>query len=110
MNANVSPGILSITVSSDDQQTVVWLLGEFDAAGCGEYDVVVDPLIAANPGVVVIDMGGLTFIDAAGLGRLAETQARLAADGGRLRVRRCGHLVRRLIDITGLSTVIEVEE
>jgi stage II sporulation protein AA (anti-sigma F factor antagonist) len=50
---------------------------------------------------VVLDLGGLTFIDSAGIHRLLASDERLRARGGRLALRTGSSQVQRMLELTG---------
>ena len=56
---------------------------------------------------VVIDLGDVSFIDAAGLGILVGAHRLYTNAGGSLRVRAPQRSVHRLLEITGLTRVLE---
>jgi len=84
----------------------------------GEIDLGTGPelqerlLDAALPGDadVVADLAEVTFLDSTGLAALAVSHRRLAADGHKLIVRNPRPMIRRVIEITGLDTVIPIED
>jgi anti-sigma B factor antagonist len=55
---------------------------------------------------VIVDFGGVSFIDAAGAGVLAGAAARAAARGGSLQLAAAGRQVRRVLALTGLDRSI----
>jgi len=59
---------------------------------------------ATDPGSdLVVDVGALTFIDAAGLRVLAAADERLRGHGHRLRLQRPSAQLRRLLAVLGLE-------
>jgi len=74
-----------------------------------EMDVQVIPLIAdlvsRDAPWVVFDLSQVTFMDAAGLGMLVDTQRRALAAGGCLRLVSPSHSVLTLLEMTGFSGV-----
>ena len=58
--------------------------------------------VAASPGVVDVDLGGVTFLDCTGIGELVRAYHE-ARDGGRtLVVSRPQGIVRRVLELTGI--------
>ena len=55
---------------------------------------------------LVIDLGGVTFIDCAGLGALVTAHRRTQARGGTLRVAHVPPQVRRVLELTGVDLPI----
>jgi anti-sigma B factor antagonist len=86
--------------------TVVELSGEIDLGSAQQLDphLAAAPLWPA-PLVVVLDLGGLDFIDCYGLSLLTRTRRRVQSRGGRVRMA-CGHAqTRKLLALTGLDGV-----
>jgi anti-anti-sigma factor len=65
---------------------------------------------AAGRGVpVVVDLGGVTFMDSAGFGLLAAAQRQVAAAGTTMRLTRVPSRVVGLLRLLGLDTVLTIE-
>lgn len=60
---------------------------------------------AVGTGPVVLDLAGVTFMDSSGLTVLVN----ITNDGHHLAVRNAAPVVRRVIEATGLDTVVEVQ-
>jgi anti-sigma B factor antagonist len=78
----------------------------------GEIDSYTAPSLearlAADPDVAVVDLAGISFIDSSGLRVLVQVhQDRLAADQS-LTLRSPSASVQRLLEISGLSTHLDV--
>jgi anti-anti-sigma factor len=70
-------------------------------------DELVEQLAAASAGsVVTVDCSGVTFMDSAGVRALSMAAERQEAGGGGLRVVRPTVVVRRILDITDLTSLI----
>jgi anti-anti-sigma regulatory factor len=59
---------------------------------------------------VVIDLGGLSFMDGSGLRVIGSAAKRLDLSGGMLSIRHPSALVRRLLDIGGLTELVRIEQ
>lgn len=57
--------------------------------------------------LVSIDLGGVTGIDATGLGLIAEVAAAVRADGRRLALVAATPRVRRMLELTRLDTLVD---
>lgn len=83
---------------------ILVLEGELDLSGA-------DRLAAAAAGVaeetVVMDLSGLEFLDAAGLGALLAAKRVVEGRGGRYQLRGAHGLVRRVFDAVALSHLLE---
>jgi anti-anti-sigma factor len=86
-----------------DQGHLVTVTGELDIAATPELSTVL--LIAAeSPGsTVVLDLGGVDFIDSTALGTLLKAGAEIESSGKTLRVVCAGGPVRRLLEMTNLT-------
>jgi anti-sigma B factor antagonist len=100
------------TVQGDGvpKRRVVTASGEIDLATAGQLR---DRLIAAVLDAdvdVVVDLSGVTFLDSTGLEVLVRTNSRLVSAGRRLVVRDPSQRVRRVLGVSGLDTVLRIEE
>ena len=94
--------ILTILVRHRAEYVLVTIAGEIDLTTVPRLRGQLAELIADGDRVVV-DMGRVPFIDAAGLGVLAHTAAQAVAYGGSLRVVTARPRVRLLFSISGLE-------
>jgi anti-anti-sigma factor len=83
----------------------VWtmrLLGELDLSNVEQLEEAFRGVEAAE-GVeeIILDLGGLEFVDSTGLKLLLELSARSRADSNRLRMRDAVGQVRRVLEIAG---------
>jgi anti-anti-sigma factor len=82
--------------------TTLRLQGEFDIATLPELQRDLGDAMAA-PGDVVVDLAGLTFIDASSLHALSEAADRLRGTGRRLRLDHPSPYLCRLLRILDLG-------
>lgn len=89
---------------------VVELRGELDVAGAPESrDAVLHACTIARR-TVVLDLGGLTFMDSRGVEMILEAHALLRRDGRRLVIARAPGHVRRLLELCGLAAGLELSD
>lgn len=88
--------------------TVVVLAGEVALALAPALRESLATLISEGRTRIVLDLDQVTFMDSAGLGVMVYGMRRAEARGGRLRLAGPGCQVRRLLELTGLDTAIEV--
>jgi anti-sigma B factor antagonist len=86
----------------------VVLRGELDLAGAPHLEQVLDQLCRDGVPEVALDLSGLDYLCAAGLGVFLGADDQLRAAGGRLILHRPGRLARRILAITGLDTVLTI--
>lgn len=93
--------------SVDTTSTVVALTGELDAAALNSLLETFDGAIARDDSDIVVDLAAVDFIGAAWIGTLVRSRARLDAQDRMLTVRSPSGVVNRLLDLCGLSYLIE---
>jgi anti-sigma B factor antagonist len=83
----------------------------------GDVDLATAPVLAgtireaiASGSPVVVDLGAVNFIDAAGIGVMAEAADEARADGTVVVLRRPSQAVRRVMDIVALNGALPIEE
>ncbi|MGW2938733.1 STAS domain-containing protein [Streptomyces sp. NPDC001156] len=87
---------------------VVILSGEVDLALVPALREAVDALIAERRGRIVLDLEQVSFMDSTALGVLVYAMRRADALGGTLRLAAPREQVRRMLDVTGLDTVVGI--
>jgi anti-anti-sigma factor len=87
---------------------VLVLEGDFDARSTFVVRDVLYAQLAAY-GDVVVDLSGVTVVDMTALRVLAAASRRTAAEGHRLTLRGCPPVVRRMLHLSRLARVVEVE-
>jgi anti-sigma B factor antagonist len=91
---------------------------EFRLAVTGELDMATGPsleetalaLLRDRPQVLSLDMRGVTFCDSSGIACLIRVQRAVSEAGGRLELRHVHGLVRRVLDLAGVSGVLGVRD
>lgn len=99
---------LQLHLQASDCGHLLALVGELDLA---TSDQLVESLSALDgqPGQLVLDLALLEFIDAVGLRALLRVQRVVGERGGDLRLARPRPLVRRLLALTQLDSVLQVD-
>ena len=69
----------------------------------------VEEALAQHPSRLVVDLTGCSFIDASALAMLLEAHRRLSRSGGVLTLRGCSPRVLRLLSLTGLRRVFDLD-
>ena len=87
---------------------VVTLSGELDAFDAPTLRAAFADAVAAAPRVVVLDLAPVTFLDSTILGAIVGLLRRLREAGGELRVVLPDSTARRVFEITGLDTALDV--
>ena len=82
----------------------------------GELDLVSAPALQAalervEPGQhVILDFGGVRFMDSTGLNLIVQQWNRMEQSGGSLRLRRVAFPVRHVVEITGLIQLLQPDD
>jgi anti-anti-sigma factor len=82
------------------------LAGEIDLANCGQIAADVEHLCRGPDRRVRIDLGAVTFIDAAAVGAFVRAYHRARALGCELVLRNVHGLPRRVLELLDLDTVL----
>jgi anti-anti-sigma factor len=91
----------------DTVRTVVALRGELDAAALNTLVATFDDAITQDDTDVVVDLADVDFIGAAWIGALVRSRAVLKAQNRELRLRAPSRVVFHLLELCGLSYLIE---
>ncbi len=92
---------------SESDRTVLWLRGDHDVATVGGLSEWVTDAIAADTDDVVVDLSGVTFMDGSTVGVLVRAHDLLRTCSRSLVVRSPSRCARRVIDVCGLSGLVE---
>lgn len=101
-------GGVHVSASLEDATLVVRLAGELDAASAPDVQRRVElELDASRPDRLVLDVGGVGFVDSSGLALLLALRG--CTPGGTLVLRAARRQLLRLLEITGADAVLPVE-
>lgn len=100
--------LVRIDVSSEGAGTRLTASGEVDSSSAPALRARLDAVFDAGATDVTVDLGGVTFLDSAGLCVLAAAHRRALRDGVRLRVLATSRAVIRPMQITGLYELLDV--
>ncbi|HEY2430126.1 MAG TPA: STAS domain-containing protein [Acidimicrobiales bacterium] len=98
-----------LDVATGDEGVLITLSGELDLATAPELWAAIDAALAEGHQRLVLDLSGLGFVDSTGLGVFVRAGKELRASGGGLTLRRPGERVAKLLEITRLEEVFEIE-
>ncbi|HZQ56576.1 MAG TPA: STAS domain-containing protein [Acidimicrobiales bacterium] len=96
-----------VTVVVTGETATLAISGDVDIATAPGLREQLERLEAPN---VVVDLSGVTFIDSTGLGVLVGALKRAKEAGGQLTLRSPSRSTRKVLDITGLSQLVAIED
>ena len=101
---------IDLTVESRREGAVglLRLKGEVQAEQVRRLHDAASALRAGGAKHLLIDLGGVTFIDSASVGELVRLEADGEADGGRTVLHSLPRIVRRVLDVTGLAARVKI--
>jgi anti-sigma B factor antagonist len=102
----VKPAHVSLT--SGNGYLVIELSGEFDLATVEPVRERFAAIAGTLPGVLIVDLANVTFLDSTALGLFAAMQRTVSERGGLFVLVNVNERVRRPIELTGLDQVITV--
>lgn len=92
-------GSLLISVRPEGDHVVIALVGEIDISATRRLRYTVRELVRLGLVRIVVDLGGVVFVDAAGIGALIDATSDVARAGGKLEVTHHPRLMM-LLEIT----------
>ncbi|MEV8096401.1 STAS domain-containing protein [Kitasatospora sp. NPDC085879] len=101
-------GQLTVAVQHSAHAVVVRPEGELDRDGDGAMREALEQAVAASPDLLVVDCGGLTFCDSAGLDLIFGAREVVEMAGGALVLAEPGPAVSGLLEIAGADDVLRV--
>ena len=92
-------------VVSGEDPVVVTVRGEIDLHTSPQLSAVLNDLTLFNPNVV-LDLGGVDYIDSTGINVLVRASAGLQKAQGHLRVPSVSERVRRVLELAGVDRLV----
>jgi anti-anti-sigma factor len=96
---------IEVGVRTDpDGVHIVSLAGELDSSNVQRLNEAIAPLLAERPERLIFDLGALRFMDSAGIAVLVGA----AVEVNTVQIRNPAPIVKRVIEVTGLSDVLRI--
>jgi anti-sigma B factor antagonist len=99
---------LEITTERREGQTRMALAGELDIASAPRFEEGLAEVEGDTPGVLVLDLRGVEFIDSTGLRAVIAADERARSAGRRLVIVRGPAAVERVFSVTQLDQRLEI--
>lgn len=100
----------SIAANVASPRALIWVWGEHDLATRSELSDTLARAIAGEHSDVVVDLSLVTFMDASTVGVIVGARNLLGERSQKLTLRTPSHFARWVLDICGLSGLVEAEE
>ena len=97
-----------VSKESGNGYVLVSVVGEVDVATAPEFRDRLREAIGEGPGIVAVDLTGVTFIDSTALGVLIEAKELCDAEGGTMRIAVSEPRILKVFEITGLTELFEI--
>ena len=107
--AGVRPEQFAVEIDLSDEKGTVAVTGEVDVLTAPLLWERLQQAIDSTKGSLVIDLGGVRFIDSMGLGTLVRAHKRLSEDSRTMLIRSPDDRARKLFALTGLDNVFTFE-
>jgi anti-anti-sigma factor len=97
---------LTVVQSRDaDGSPVVRLSGELDITNAYSLRETMETVVATSPRRVVFELGELTFMDSSGIAVMVYVAKKVDT----VELRQASNIVRRVVEATGLSTILRLD-
>ncbi|HEY1688818.1 MAG TPA: STAS domain-containing protein [Solirubrobacteraceae bacterium] len=103
------PGELAIDRRTENGNHTLALAGELDLASARGLEQIVAEICATDAKRIVVELSKVTFIDSSGLRALLGSREICAAHGHELTLSGCTDYVRKLLELTGLDSVLSCD-
>lgn len=101
-------GEFTVVVAEESGQTVAHVTGEIDIATCERLRDAIEPHLGRGQRVV-LDLSGVRFMDSSCLRVLLQAHTTLTGDGGSLILRNPSDVAQRLLSLSGLTELFDIE-
>jgi anti-sigma B factor antagonist len=106
----VKPGELDIHHEQADSRHVLHLAGELDLSCVDVLERRIAVICSEGALSIELDLAELEFVDSAGLRAMLEGRDVCRRAGCALVLRKCNERVRRVLELTGMDSVLQISE
>ena len=101
----------TVTFSAADDVLYAYLAGEIDHDAAQSLRIQLDDaLLNRTPKILVLDFGGVGFMDSSGIGLILGRQRCAQALGGSLKIQHAPEQLRRVLQLAGIPFAGEGQE
>jgi anti-anti-sigma factor len=98
----------AVEIRISDLSAVLEVRGEIDVRTAPDLGSILDAVVERHQ-LVVLDLGELGFMDAAGLRVIAQGAMQLRRSGGELAIRSPSKMIVRMLEFTGMASSLRIE-
>ncbi len=96
--------------SKQDGIYILRIHGNLDMLNAGILKERLNNFISQNEIKVILDLGGVNFIDSSGFGLIMSLNDKLSEAGGGLRIAKVSKTIRQIFKISKISSVVQLFE
>jgi anti-sigma B factor antagonist len=100
---------VQVTTDVHDGVATMTVAGEVDGANADELEAVFSEALGDGARSLVIDCAELAFIDSMGLAAIIAANTEAGLQFGTVTIRNASPMVLRLLKITGIDRILEIE-
>ena len=98
----------TVTFSAAGETLYAYLAGEIDHDTAQSLRMQLDDaLVSRSPRTLIIDLGGVGFMDSSGIGVLLNRYKQMAGSGGKVAICGAGAQVKRILSMGGVCRLIK---
>ena len=101
---------MPVDIDIDDTSVTAYISGDVDHHSAGELREKIDRAVEMSyPEVLILDFGGVTFMDSSGIGLILGRCRLMKEIGGKVKIRNTSEQIRKVIKLSGVDRITEVE-
>ena len=101
----------TVTFSAADDLLYAYLAGEIDHDAAQNLRIQLDDaLLTRTPRTLVLDFGGVGFMDSSGIGIIMGRYRKISCFGGKVYCLHADRQIQRILRMSGLNKIVEVLE
>ncbi len=101
---------MAVTIECEETRVTAFIKGEIDHHISADLRSEIDCAIERNqPKTLILDFGGVTFMDSSGIGLVMGRYKKMNLIGGKVRVENTPTHIKKVMKIAGLSALASIE-
>lgn len=100
--------MIKVNITEKEAATILEIYGEVDLYSSPEVRKKLLGLIDDKPGVIIVNLNGVTYIDSSGVATLVEGLQEMGKYSGKLKLTNLRDVVRHVFELSSLDKVFEI--